>query len=76
MKTEEETKVRITKLLSDLDAAAQSIPDQTEKARKQIRGLAKRTRAMDLAIKIVQAIKKKRMERMERMERTEAQVQR
>lgn len=73
MKTEEETNVRITKLMSDLDAAAQSILDQTEKARKQIRGLAKRTRAMELAIKIVQAIKKKRMERMER---TEAQVQR
>lgn len=70
MKTEEETNVRITKLMSDLDAAAQSILDQTEKAQKQIRGLAKRTRAMELAIKIVQAIKKKRMER------TEAQVQR
>lgn len=70
MKTEEETNVRITKLMSDLDAAAQSILDQTEKAQKQIRGLAKRTRAMELAIKIVQAIKKKRMER------TAAQVQR
>lgn len=69
MKTEEETNIRITKLMSNLDAAAQSILDQTEKARKQIRGPAKRTRA----IKIVQAIKKKRMEWMER---TEAQIPR
>lgn len=33
MKTEEETNDRITKLMSELDAAAQSILDQTEKAR-------------------------------------------
>lgn len=64
IKMEEEADVRIRKLMSEMDAATQSMQDQIEKARKQIRGLANKTRAMELAIKIVQYIKKKRTERM------------
>lgn len=64
IKMEEEADVRIRKLMSEMDAATQSMQDQIEKTRKQIRGLANKTRAMELAIKIVQYIKKKRTERM------------